>query len=295
MCYLPCLLHHFTFPNWYYRRCSSGGIYGGLLDNEKNQTSSTIMVLWDLFTTLGKISSHLPWAPHQKRRENGAFTWELSLSFSEIFLNLLMLLWQTWIWDLNGLGFFLGLGLMDGWKPFLFIFLLPWTTGSDGLWAFSEFLDFRIWSAVDWKNGPLHLSRQGKQPCKCKQVKLRGLGGKKVECPKFLAHREVTRWFNLCHTSFFIARYTRPLTMTWRIFFYLNSTNATIHSPVESLINVQVMMMSHLLPLTILYYPFFDKNIVLSISRSGKNKNNTYYYKFRNWYVGCHDKVWLMN
>ena len=44
---------------------------------------------------------------------------------------------------------FLGLGLMDDWKPFLSIFLLPWTIGPDGLWAFSEFLDFRIWSAVD--------------------------------------------------------------------------------------------------------------------------------------------------
>jgi hypothetical protein len=31
--------------------------------------------------------------------------------FFQIILNLLMLLWQTWIWDLNGLGFFLGFEL----------------------------------------------------------------------------------------------------------------------------------------------------------------------------------------
>ena len=49
---------HFSqlmLPQMFSRR-----IYGGLLDNEKNQTSSAIMVLLDLFTTLGKISSHLP-------------------------------------------------------------------------------------------------------------------------------------------------------------------------------------------------------------------------------------------
>ena len=161
--YVACLvfsissLFQLILPQMFFRRYLrwTVGLYGGLLDNEKNQTSSAIMVLWDLFTTLGKISSHLPWAPHQKRRENGAFTWELSLSFSEIFLNLLMLLWQTWIWDLNGLGFFLGSGLMDGWKPFFFYILVAVNHWVDGLWAFSEFLDFRIWSAVDWKNGPL--------------------------------------------------------------------------------------------------------------------------------------------
>ena len=46
ICCLPCLFHHFTFPSWCYRRRSSGGIYGRLLHNEKNQTSLAIMMLW---------------------------------------------------------------------------------------------------------------------------------------------------------------------------------------------------------------------------------------------------------
>ena len=56
---------------------------------------------------------------------------------------------------------FLGLGLLDGCKPFLCIFLLPWTIRLDGLWAFGTFLGFWTWSAMDKKKGPLQKSCVG--------------------------------------------------------------------------------------------------------------------------------------
>ena len=60
------------FSSWCCRRCSSGGIYGGLLDNEKNQTSPAIMVLWDLYFEW----CHLLWRP-----------WQPSSTFSAPFLS----------------------------------------------------------------------------------------------------------------------------------------------------------------------------------------------------------------
>ena len=84
ICHLLLSSHHFTFPSWCCRRCSSRGIYGRLLDNEKNQTSSAIMVLWDLLTTLRKSSSHLPWAPWWKRGGKESHVGLFLPSFSRI-------------------------------------------------------------------------------------------------------------------------------------------------------------------------------------------------------------------
>jgi hypothetical protein len=47
-----------------------------------------------------------------------------------------------------------------------FTFLLPWTTGPDGLWVFGKFLGLWTWSAMDRKNGPLQKGKKKKKKMK---------------------------------------------------------------------------------------------------------------------------------
>ena len=148
------LLHHFLFP-WMLSQTIFLEVW--LLVNEEIHTLPIIMKLGNLISSSWKCLPSASRALHQERRERWGFTWE---PFFPLFLNYFELsdvtladisLWIKWARFLC----FWVLGLVDGWKPFLFIFLLPWTTGPNGLRAFSKFLDFWIWFAVDRKNGPL--------------------------------------------------------------------------------------------------------------------------------------------
>ena len=106
-----------------------------LLVNEENQPSLIIMKPGNLPHQSWKYTSSDALSSAPKEEGNGHHVGAIFPFFFWNILNLLMLLWQTWIWDLNGLGFFLGFGL-DWWLGAIsFISLLPWITGSGGFWA----------------------------------------------------------------------------------------------------------------------------------------------------------------
>ena len=93
-----------------------------LLGNEENQLSSSSWGLENHFSHLGNMSLQHLEQRTQNGGENGASRGNLSLPFLWIIFNDLVSLQQIWTWGLSGLVFW-ALGLIDGWKPFIFYFL----------------------------------------------------------------------------------------------------------------------------------------------------------------------------
>ena len=116
------------------------------------------MKLGNLIFLSWKCLPSVPRAPHQERREKWGFTWEslfpLLLNYFELFDVILadMSLWIEWAGLLFGFG-------LNWWLKAISFHIL--TIVDHWVWralAFSKFLGFWIWPAVDRKNGPLHLA-----------------------------------------------------------------------------------------------------------------------------------------
>ena len=119
------LLHHFLFFLGVAADHFSWRHIPYLLVNEENQFFHTIMRLGNPAPSSWKYSPFNASSSVPKEEGNGHHVGALFPLFFWIILNLLMLLWQTWVWDFHGLGFFLVFGL--GWwlEATSFIFLLP--------------------------------------------------------------------------------------------------------------------------------------------------------------------------
>ena len=146
------LLHHFLFPLMLRRPFF---LEAWLLVNKENQPLPIIIKLENLISLSWKCLLSAPRAPHQERRERWGFTWEplfpLFLNYFELSDVILadMSLWIEWAGLLFGFG-------LNWWLKAISFHIL--TIVDHWVWralAFSKFLGFWIWSAVDLKNGPL--------------------------------------------------------------------------------------------------------------------------------------------